>query len=130
MIRYGSAVAKLVVYHNPSCGTARGVLELVRERGVDAEVIEYLKHPLNARQLRTIIDAIDVEPAELVRKDARFKELGLDAGDYVTKAQVVDLLVAHPELMQRPIAVLGSHTVLARPKEKIVELLDLLEAST
>lgn len=120
-------MAKPVVYHNPSCGTARGVLEIIREHGVEADVIEYLKQPLSAAQLRTIIDAIDVEPAELVRKDARFKDLGLDADDYVTKQQVVDLLVVHPELMQRPIVVIGSRTILARPKEKI---LDLLEASS
>ncbi len=71
--------------------------------------------------------AIDVAPADLVRKDPRFKELGLDAADYTTAPAVVKLLAEHPELMQRPIAVSGSlqrgTVILARPKEKILGLL-------
>lgn len=65
---------------------------------------------------------IDAAPAELVRKDPKFKALGLDAADYTTAEAVVDLLVAHPELMQRPIAQLGDRFVLARPKERILDL--------
>lgn len=64
-----------------------------------------------------------MEPAELVRKDPRFKELGLDPAAYTTKAAVVALLLEHPALMQRPIAVRGGRTILARPKEKILDLL-------
>lgn len=65
---------------------------------------------------------IDVEPAALVRKDPKFKALGLDPGDYTSPTEVVDLLVAHPELMQRPVAQLGDRFVLARPKERILDL--------
>ena len=64
-----------------------------------------------------------IEPAELVRKDKNFKELGLNADDYVTKDAVVDVLLEHPKLMQRPIAVKGSKAVLARPSALIEELL-------
>ncbi len=82
-----------------------------------------MKHPLSKQQLEAIIDSIDVEPGELVRKDPKFKELGLDAADFTTKAAVTKLLVQHPALMQRPIAVVGKRAILARPKEKILDLL-------
>ncbi len=116
-------MAKIRVYHNPGCGTSRGVLEILRERGVAVDVVEYLKQPLGRDELEAIVAAIDVEPAELVRKDPRFKELGLDAADYTTPATVVALLLEHPALMQRPVAVKGKVTILARPKEKIESLL-------
>ena len=64
------------------------------------------------------------EPAELVRKDKKFKELGLNAADYVSRAAVVDLLLEHPALMQRPVIVRDRRTVIARPSEKVLELLD------
>ena len=62
-------------------------------------------------------------PADLVRKDKRFKEIGLEAGDYVTREQVIALLVAHPELMERPVVVRGACAVIARPAERVLELL-------
>lgn len=116
-------MADIVVYHNPNCGTSRGVLEILNERGEAVEVIQYLKHPLTKAQLEVIVKAIDVEPGELVRNDNRFKELGLDKADYTTATTVVALLLKHPELMQRPIVVRGKRVVLARPKDKVAELL-------
>jgi arsenate reductase (glutaredoxin) len=116
-------MAEIVVYHNPNCGTSRGVLEILSAAGVDVDVVQYLKTPLSKAQLETIVDAIDVEPGELVRDDNRFKELGLDQGDYITKAAVVKLLLAHPELMQRPVVIKGKTVILARPKDKIHALI-------
>ncbi len=116
-------MADVVVYHNPNCGTSRGVLEILGEAGVAVDVVQYLKTPLSKAQLETIVGSIDVEPAELVRDDNRFKELGLNKADYTTKAAVVKVLLAHPELMQRPIAIKGKTVILARPKDKINALL-------
>ena len=116
-------MAEIVVYHNPNCGTSRGVLEILAEAGVEVDVVQYLKTPLTKAQLETIVDAIDVEPAELVRDDNRFKELGLNQGDYTTQAAVVKLLLLHPELMQRPVAIKGKTVILARPKDKIHTLI-------
>ena len=116
-------MADVVVYHNPNCGTSRGVLELLAGAGVDADVVQYLKTPLSKAQLETIVDSIDVEPAELVRDDNRFKELGLRKDDYTSKAAVVKLLLEHPELMQRPIVIKGKAVILARPKDKTNALL-------
>ena len=116
-------MADIVVYHNPSCGTSRGVLEILAEHNVDVEVVQYLKTPLSKAQLEVIVKTIDVAPQELVRNDNRFKELGLNAADYTTSTSVVALLLEHPELMQRPIAIKGKQVVLARPKEKISALI-------
>jgi arsenate reductase len=117
-------MSKVTIYHNPACGKSRGALEILRERGVDNEVIEYLKAPPDRATIERILDLLPSEPAELVRKDKRFKELGLDANDYTTAKQVVDLLLDHPELMQRPVVIRGKRAVIARPSELVAEILD------
>jgi arsenate reductase len=116
-------MAEITVYHNPKCGTSRGVLEILEQAGVPVDVVEYLRTPLSEAQLRALVSTIDVAPADLVRDDNRCKELGLDKADYTTVDAVVAVLLEHPELMQRPIAVKGKQVVLARPKEKIQALL-------
>ena len=78
---------------------------------------------MDEADLRRILELIDDEPAELVRKDANFRELGLRAGDYTTADTVVALLLEHPKLMQRPVVVRGARAVIARPSEKVEELL-------
>jgi arsenate reductase (glutaredoxin) len=115
---------RLTVYHNPVCGKSRGALEILAGRDVAADVIEYLKTPLDRPTLERILGLLGGPPAELVRKDKRFKELGLDAGDYVTRDQVVDVLLAHPELMERPVVIRGDRAVIARPSDRVLELLE------
>jgi arsenate reductase len=116
-------VEDFVVYHNPSCSKSRGALEILKEQGVDTDVVEYLKAPPARADLERIVDAIPNPPNELVRKDKRFKELGLDASDYTTRDAVVDLLLTHPELMERPVVFRGERAVIARPSELVLELL-------
>jgi len=74
--------------------------------------------------LEKVLNLIPDPPAELVRKDKKFKELGLDEAQYVTREAVVELLLQHPVLMQRPIVVKGEQAVIARPPEKVLELLE------
>jgi len=112
------------VYHNPVCSKSRGALEILGERGVELDVIEYLKAPPARAELERIVDSIPDAPSALVRKDKRFGELGLNADDYETKAQVVALLLEHPELMERPVVFRGERAVIARPSEKVLELLE------
>ena len=112
------------VYHNPVCSKSRGALEILGERGVELEVIEYLKAPPTRADLERIVDAIPDVPAALVRKDKRFGELGLAAADYESREQVVALLLEHPELMERPVVFRGRRAVIARPSEKVLELFD------
>ena len=117
-------MSEVVVLHNQSCSKSRGALEILGDQGVDAEVVEYLKAPPDRALLERILDAIDDPPAELVRKDGRFKELDLRAEDYTEREAVIGLLLEHPELMQRPVVFRGERAVIARPSERVLELLD------
>jgi arsenate reductase len=117
-------VSDVTVYHNPVCRKSRGALELLAERGVGHDVVEYLKAPPERAALERILGLLAGPPGELVRKDKRFKELGLRAEDYATREQVVALLLEHPELMERPVVIRGNRAVIARPSERVRELLD------
>ena len=119
-----TTVQKVTVYHNPVCGKSRGALEILNERGIESEVIEYLKSPLDRATLERFLDLLPGAPAELVRKDKRFKELGLNEADYVTREQVVGVLLKHPELMERPVVIRGGRAIIARPSERVLEILD------
>lgn len=111
------------MYHNPSCSKSRGALDILREQGIETDVVEYLKAPPDRATLERIVDAIPNPPGDLVRKDKRFKELGLAAADYTTRDTVVGLLLEHPELMERPVVFRGERAVIARPSETVLELI-------
>ena len=113
----------VIIYHNPACGKSRGALDILREHDIACDVIEYLKQPPDQAALERILDLLPGPPAELVRKDKRFKELGLHEADHTTRAQVIALLLQHPELMQRPVVIRAGRAVIARPSEKVLELL-------
>jgi arsenate reductase len=112
------------IYHNPACSHSRGALQILEERGADADVVLYLQTPPSREDLERFVELLDDPPADLVRKDKRFEELGLVASDYQSGDQVVALLLEHPELMQRPIIVKGDRAVLARPSDKVLVLLE------
>jgi arsenate reductase len=114
--------ASLRVYHNPGCSKSRGALEILRERGIAHEVVEYLREPPDRATLERILELLPDPPADLVRKDRRFRELGLDPDAYGTREAVVELLLEHPELMQRPVVLGAGRAVLARPSERVLEI--------
>ena len=116
-------MAKLTVYHNQACGNSRGALQLLQERGVEFDIIEYLKTPPKREALEKILAMLEGPAADLVRKDKRFGELGLNPDDYTEPNKIVDLLLKHPELMQRPIVIKGNRAIIARPPEKLTPLL-------
>lgn len=116
-------MAQIVLYHNPACSKSRGAKEILTERNVDYDTVEYLKAPLAEVDLRRILELIEDPPAELVRKDGNFRDLGLNARDYLTADAVVELLLEHPKLMQRPVVVRGDRAVIARPSDRVEELL-------
>jgi arsenate reductase len=121
--RYPAGVGDVLVYHNPRCSKSRGALALLAARGVDAEVVEYLQAPPDRAALERIVDAIAEPPAALIRHDDRFRELGLDPDGYQDRETVVALLLNHPELLQRPVIIQGERGVIARPSERVLELL-------
>ncbi len=99
-------------------------MAILRDRNVEFDVIEYLKQPLSRDDLNRFLDVLPNEPADLVRKDKNFKAMELNENDYVTREAVVDLLMEQPVLMQRPVIIRGDKAVIARPSEKVNELLD------
>ena len=99
------------------------MLDILRDRGVEFDVVEYLKTPLSRAELERTLDLIPDPPADLVRKDKRFEALGLKPSDYTGAESVIALLLEHPELMQRPIVIRAGRAVIARPPEKLLALL-------
>jgi leucyl/phenylalanyl-tRNA--protein transferase len=113
------------IFHNPSCSKSRGALEILQERGVDANVVRYLDAPPDRATLERILDAITDEPIALVRTgDPKFKAAGLTKDDVQTRDQVIAVLLQHPEVMERPVVFVGDRAVIARPSEKVLDLLD------
>jgi len=116
-------MSELRIYHNPGCSKSRGALAILQERGVEFEIVEYLDAPPERAALERLLEQLPGSPADLVRQDKNFAKLGLDAADYQTSGAVVELLLAHPELMQRPVVVRGDRAVIARPPEDLIDLL-------
>lgn len=114
---------RVTAYINPACSKCRRLVELLAERGVAADYVEYLKTPPDRAALERLVALPGVVAPELVRRDARFAELGLTAGSCATSSQVVDLLLDHPELLERPLVVRGDRALVARPPERVFELL-------
>jgi arsenate reductase len=98
-------------------------VRIAEELGVDADVVNYIKHPLDEATLREIIDKLEDPPTDLVRRDAQFKKLELSDADVETVDQIVDVLVANKRLLQRPLVVADDTAIIGRPKERVVALL-------
>ena len=113
----------VTIYHNPQCGTSRNTLALTRNSGIEPEVIEYLKTPPDRATLLALIAATGQPVIDAVRtKEAVFTELQLGAPG-VTDAQLIDAMLAHPILINRPIVVTPLGTRLCRPSEQVLEIL-------
>lgn len=113
----------LRLFHNPRCSTSRAALAAVQEAGVDVEVIDYVKTPLDEAGLRDILAVLEDEPGALVRRDPAFTEAGLTTDDVRTSDQVAMVLVAHPALMQRPLLVREGTAIIGRPMERVASFL-------
>lgn len=116
-------MADLTVLHHTGCSTSRHAVDAVTAAGVDAEVVQYLKTPLDRDALLDLMDRLEDPAADLVRHDSFFKGLDLDPDDYTTPEAVADLLVEHPRLMQRPVLVRGDRAVIGRPKDRVAAFL-------
>jgi arsenate reductase (glutaredoxin) len=112
-------MSDVTIYHNQNCSTSRHAMDVLADEGTKADVVQYLKTPLDREGLRELLGKLEDPPADLVRKDGYFKELGLSADDYTTVDAVVDLLVEHPRLMQRPVLVRGDRAIIGRPKDRV-----------
>ena len=114
----------VTIYHNPSCGTSRNTLAMIRQSGEDPVVIEYLKNPPDRARLIELIEAMDIPVRALLReKGTPYAELGL-ADPKWSDQQLLDFMLAHPILINRPIVVTPKGTKLCRPSEAVLDLLD------
>ena len=114
---------KITVYQKPTCTTCRQVHAALRDAGVDFDAVDYYTDPLTKAQLQSLLRKMGIPARELLRtKEPIYKELRLAERD-VSDAELVDLMVAHPDLMQRPIVERGSRAILARPAERLKEIL-------
>ena len=113
----------VTIYHNPACGTSRNTLAMIRQSGEEPEVIEYLKNPPSRERLVELLKAMGMTPRELLReKGTPYSELGL--GDpKLSDDELIDFMLAHPILINRPIVVTPLGSVLARPSERVLEVL-------
>ena len=113
----------VTIYHNPNCGTSRNTLELIRQSGETPEVIEYLLTPPTRATLVALLAGMGMAPRELLReKGTPYLALGLD-NQTLTDEQLVDAMMAHPILINRPIVVTEKGAALCRPSEKVLALL-------
>lgn len=119
----------VTIFHNPACGTSRNTLAMIQASGVEPTVVEYLKTPPSRERLMTLIAAMGITPRELLReKGTPYAELGL-ADPALTDAQLIDAMMAHPILINRPIVETPKGTRLCRPSELVLDLLDAPPAS-
>jgi len=111
------------IYHNPNCGTSRKVLGMLRDSGAEPRVIEYLKTPPSRAELKDLLAKMEMTPRQLLRrKGTPFDELGL-ADPAKSDEALIDAILAHPILMERPVVVTGKGVRVCRPAEKVMELL-------
>jgi arsenate reductase len=114
----------VTIYHNPACGTSRNTLAMIRQSGEEPEVIEYLKTPPDRAQLLELIRAMGISVRTLLReKGTPYAELGL-ADPKWSDGELIDFMLVHPILINRPIVVTPKGTKLCRPSEMVLDLLD------
>lgn len=113
----------IVIYHNPACGTSRNTLAMIRNAGIEPHVIEYLKTPPSRAMLESLLERMDISPQALLRtKEKQVADLGLDA-PAVSAKRLLDAMLEHPILINRPIVVSPLGVRLCRPSELVLDLL-------
>jgi len=111
------------IYHNPRCSKSRQTLAILNEKGIEPEIIEYLKDAPTAETLKDILDMLGLEPRELMRKgEAEYKENNL-ANDALSRDELIQAMVDFPKLIERPIVIKDGQARLGRPPEQVLEIL-------
>ena len=114
----------ITIYHNPHWGSSRNALAVAEDEGIEYEVVLYIKEPPDKDTLEKIVSGLEDPVEDLVRKDSKFKKLELDPDDFVNNPQsVVEVLVKHKQLLQRPVIVNGDKAIIGRPKDRIADFI-------
>lgn len=113
----------VTIWHNPRCSTSRRVLEMIRNKGIEPHVVEYLKTPPSAAELKAVLAKLGIGARDLLRKkELDYRKRGLD-DDKVTDAAAIRAMTENPVLIERPVVLAGRRAVLARPPERVFEVL-------
>jgi len=113
----------VTIYHNPRCSKSRQTLQLLEDNKVKPMIVEYLKTPPSKSELKRILKMLNVKPRDLLRKkEEEYKAQGLDNSS-LTDEQIIDIMLAHPKLIERPIVVKGDKAALGRPPENVLDIL-------
>jgi len=111
------------IYHNPRCSKSRQTLQLLSDNAIEAEVVEYLKTPPSASELAGVLKMLGMRPRDLMRrKEAEYKASGADNPE-LSDAELIDLMVANPKLIERPIVIKGNKAAIGRPPEQVLDIL-------
>ncbi|MGD8932247.1 MAG: arsenate reductase (glutaredoxin) [Chromatiales bacterium] len=111
------------IYHNPRCSKSRQALQLLKDHGVEPDVVEYLKTPPDRDTLERILNMLGLEPRDLMRKkEKEYKENNLTDPN-LTRDQLIDAMLAHPKLIERPIVIKDGKAALGRPPEQVLEII-------
>ena len=114
---------KVRIFHNPRCSKCRLTMDILNDKGIDATVVEYLNTPPNSEELTEVLDLLGIEPRELMRKhEAPYKEHNLDNKD-LSRDQLIQAMIDHPILIERPIVINGKKATIGRPPEKVLDIL-------
>ncbi|RUM74706.1 MAG: arsenate reductase (glutaredoxin) [Sulfurovum sp.] len=116
-------MSKIKIYHNPRCSKSREALKLLEEKNVDVEVIKYLDTPPTKEELKALLKMLGINARDLMRtKEAIYKELGLK--DVEDEEKLIEAMVEHPRLIERPIVIKDGKAVIGRPPEKVIDLIE------
>lgn len=114
---------KVTIYHNPRCSKSRQTLEILRDQGIEPTLVEYLKTPPNAAELKRILKLLGMEPRDLMRKkESEYKKADLDDPS-LSRDELIAAMIKHPKLIERPIVLAKGRAALGRPPENVLEIL-------
>ncbi len=113
----------VTIYHNPRCSKSRQTLQLLRDQGVEPQIIEYLNTPPSAEELKLTLESLDMGPRDLMRKgESVYREAGLD-DESLSDGELIAAMQAHPILIERPIVLANGKARIGRPPESVLEIL-------
>lgn len=116
-------MSNITIYHNPRCSKSRQTLELLRSKGIEPQVVEYLKTPPSAAELKAILGKLGMMATEIIRTgEPEYMQLGLLNSRY-TEDGLIDVMAKHPKLIERPIVVSGNKAAIGRPPENVLKIL-------
>lgn len=113
----------VTIWHNPRCATSRRVLQMIRNKGIEPHVVEYLKTPPSAKEIKAVLAKLKIGARDLLRrKEAAYRAEGLD-DEKLADAAIIRAMTEHPILIERPVVLAGRRAVLARPAERVFEVI-------